>query len=188
MNFNYIFENNNCDTNLLLEHGFQIKKSEYVLKRDFSEDFYIIFRISDKCFDVRAYDSSNNEEYMRFYNKSIKVKVLRYVKEKYNTSPVFPWKEYPTFSTLNESKKNKWYALIMNIPLKLLLPEKKSSVDVINVKLDSAKIKNLVDKVSFFPAYHMNKKYWITILLNSDIPFEKITELIDESYDLVTKK
>src|SRR5574344_2997750 len=155
MNFNYIFENNNYDEILLLNYGFQIKKSEYVLKRDFSEDFYIIFRISDKYFDVRAFDSSNNEEYIPFnikfskgsfvagmrdfcnntvediiskcfYNKSIRVKVLRYVKEKYNTSQGFPWKEYPTFCTLNESKKNKWYGLIMHIPYKLLLPDKES--------------------------------------------------------------
>lgn len=35
------------------------------------------------------------------------------------------------------------------------------------------------------PGYHMNKKHWNTVYLNSDVPGEKIYELIDHSYILV---
>ncbi|KXA14265.1 MULTISPECIES: MmcQ/YjbR family DNA-binding protein [Fusobacterium] len=38
-----------------------------------------------------------------------------------------------------------------------------------NVKHSSEKIKTIIDNVHIFPAYHMNKKHWITISLNSDI-------------------
>ena len=44
-----------------------------------------------------------------------------------------------------------------------------------------------VDNKAVFPAYHMNKKYWITVILSSDVPFEKITALLDESYAEVIK-
>lgn len=38
------------------------------------------------------------------------------------------------------------------------------------------------------PGYHMNKKYWNTVLLNGDISKEKIYFMIDMSYDLVYNK
>lgn len=35
------------------------------------------------------------------------------------------------------------------------------------------------------PAWHMNKKYWVSIILESDISDVKIFELVKESYNLV---
>lgn len=35
------------------------------------------------------------------------------------------------------------------------------------------------------PGYHMNKKHWITVGLNSDVPRETLLELIRNSYELV---
>ncbi|WP_320051754.1 MmcQ/YjbR family DNA-binding protein [uncultured Acetobacteroides sp.] len=37
------------------------------------------------------------------------------------------------------------------------------------------------------PGYHMNKKHWISVYFNSDIPDTKIKELVDKSYNLVVK-
>ncbi len=36
--------------------------------------------------------------------------------------------------------------------------------------------------------YHMNKKHWNTVQTQSDIPDEKIMELINHSYELVARK
>ena len=41
---------------------------------------------------------------------------------------------------------------------------------------------------SIVPGYHMNKKHWITISLNGEIPEEMILDLADGSYNLVTSK
>jgi len=38
------------------------------------------------------------------------------------------------------------------------------------------------------PAYHMNKKHWINVMMNGKIPDSLITRWIDESYGLVVKK
>lgn len=38
------------------------------------------------------------------------------------------------------------------------------------------------------PAYHMNKKHWNTLVIDSDISDESIKIMIDESYDLVVSK
>jgi predicted DNA-binding protein (MmcQ/YjbR family) len=33
--------------------------------------------------------------------------------------------------------------------------------------------------------YHLNKRHWITITLNADVPDERVKELVQDSYDLV---
>lgn len=38
------------------------------------------------------------------------------------------------------------------------------------------------------PAYHMNKRYWNTIILNGTIPEKEMKRMIGESYDLVVSK
>ena len=38
------------------------------------------------------------------------------------------------------------------------------------------------------PGYHMNKKHWITVIIDGSIPDKKIYEWIDESYRLVCGK
>ena len=37
-----------------------------------------------------------------------------------------------------------------------------------------------------YPAYHMNHKTWISVVLDETLPDEKILELIDTSYQLTT--
>ncbi|HCR53868.1 MAG TPA: MmcQ-like protein [Cytophagales bacterium] len=37
------------------------------------------------------------------------------------------------------------------------------------------------------PGYHMNKKHWITVIMDGSIPDREIKAWIDESYNLVTK-
>ena len=33
--------------------------------------------------------------------------------------------------------------------------------------------------------YHLNKRHWITITLGSDVPDERVKELVEDSYELV---
>ena len=41
---------------------------------------------------------------------------------------------------------------------------------------------------SITPGYYMNKKHWITISLDGELPQEMITDLADGSYELVVGK
>ena len=61
----------------------------------------------------------------------------------------------------------------------------KDKAEVINIRLTKEKVSEYIDNTSFFPAYHMNKKYWITILLDSVACTDEILKLVDESYGLV---
>ena len=37
------------------------------------------------------------------------------------------------------------------------------------------------------PGYHMNKKHWNTVEIDSGIPITELRKMIDHSYELVTK-
>lgn len=41
---------------------------------------------------------------------------------------------------------------------------------------------------SVLPAYHLNKKYWNSIILDGTVPDKEIKRMIDESYDLTLAK
>ena len=49
-------------------------------------------------------------------------------------------------------------------------------------------IESLIDYKTCYPAYHMNKKYWMTIVLDNNAQFEIVKSLIDRSYEIVSKK
>lgn len=56
----------------------------------------------------------------------------------------------------------------------------------INLKADpenAIEMRELYNSVQ--PGYHMNKKHWNTVFVNSDLPQELIFQMIDESYNLV---
>ena len=57
-----------------------------------------------------------------------------------------------------------------------------------NLKCDPIHAQELRDVFeAVIPGYHMNKKHWNTIILNSTIPTSEIERMIDHSYTLVVK-
>lgn len=75
----------------------------------------------------------------------------------------------------------------MNI-LKEKIEKGTYEVEIIDVKLNPKKIQALLPKKGFYEAYHMNKKTWITILLDDTLSDEEIMSYVQESYDLTKKK
>ncbi len=55
-------------------------------------------------------------------------------------------------------------------------------VEILNVKLDEKEISTLLSQKGFYKAYHMNKKNWLTILLDDTIEDIKIMKLIEKSH------
>ena len=58
--------------------------------------------------------------------------------------------------------------------------------DFCNIKCNAGQIEDLLDKYEGVqPGYHMNKKHWITILLDDSITEAKTLDFLDMSYDLI---
>lgn len=66
--------------------------------------------------------------------------------------------------------------------------EEEGIVDVINVKCEQDMVGLLTQTYGFLTRYHMNKKYWITILLDGTVSEAKILDFLDMSYDLIDGK
>ena len=113
-------------------------------------------------------------------------RITNLIKEKYDISPEFLWKEYPDFGIFRNHNNQKWFALIMNISKDKVVKKDTGNVDVINLKLDS-EVNDYLKIKGIYPAYHMNKKYWITITLDDTLKDSEIFNLVIKSYDNINK-
>ena len=82
-------------------------------------------------------------------------------------------------------KNGKWYAAILRVEKSKLGLEEEGMVDIINVKCEPDMVGLLTQTYGFLSGYHMNKKYWITILLDGTVSEAKILDFLDMSYDLI---
>ena len=77
----------------------------------------------------------------------------------------------------------KWFALVASIGRDKLGLDGKGYIDVINLKINDPMLQDeLIHENGIFPAYHMNKKHWITVLLDGTIPKKQVENLIDVSF------
>mgnify|MGYP000854975697 FL=1 len=216
MFYNEIFDKNIFNSKLAIAYGFSKIGDYYVLQSDIDvENFNVIVKIGKESFEVNIIELPFNEEYILFnvsdskgkFVSKIRKKVneliedivkscftsldyrkilLDYVKEKYGTIPEEPWEDN-NHATIKTTNSKKWYGIFMSVSYKTLGLDKSGKIDILNVKLNPEVIESLIDKKHFFPAYHMNKKYWITILLDSYTDLNLVKSLIDESFNLVEK-
>ena len=119
-------------------------------------------------------------------SEKISSEVIDYCNNKYGENHVNPFKKHPDILAL-VNEKNKWYALFLDVEYNKLNKNTDitTKVKILNVKYPTDKILEIIDNKNIFPAYHMNKKHWISIVLDKNIKMETIKELIDISYSLV---
>ena len=139
--------------------------------------------IADKCcHDVLfASDQSN--------------RIAALILDKYSIAPDFPWdseanRSSGVFRHPGSGKTSgKWFGLVMHIRRNQLdsnAPDE--PVDVINLKKNEADSARLEAMAGVYPAFHMNHKLWISVLLDDTLPDDAVMELIDDSYRLTDKK
>ncbi len=120
--------------------------------------------------------------------KSQKKDILALVKNEYGTEPDFPFTDDNETAVLRHSHNKKWYGLIMTIPKSRLGIENNEKCHVINLKCDPLMSGSIRMEMGIFPAYHMNKNSWISVILDGTVPMEQIKFLIEISYQLTKSK
>lgn len=157
------------------------------------EDEYVNFRIENQ---VGEFVNSVREEYKNilkdirkhcfeklYFTTEQANRITKKIIEKYHDEPEFAWDKFPDFGIFRNSNNQKWYGLIMNIDKSKIDKDSTGKVEVINVKLNNIEIPNLLIEKGFYPAYHMNKKNWITIILDNTLPDEDIMKYVNISYE-----
>lgn len=114
--------------------------------------------------------------------------VFKLCKEKYGTEPDYPFNDKYNSAVLRHGDTRRWYGIILNVSPKVfgLLGEKK--VDVINLKIDPITKGSFLRENGIYPAYHMSKAHWISVLLDGTVGEEALSFLIDVSFELTDKK
>ena len=136
----------------------------------------ILINIRDNCFSKNYFvlPQSNRITYL--------------IKEKYGNSPEFLWEKYDGTGIFRNPDSNKWYAIIMDIDRLKIQKNRKGFIEVLGLKLTPEHVEKIVQKPNFYNGYHLNKKHWITIILDESVPDKKIMELLEESHNLTQKK
>ena len=114
------------------------------------------------------------------YHKLIK----EYVYKKYGDEEEFLWQKFPKDSIIRRKDNKKRYILFMYVPLNKFGYKEDRETFVLDIRCEENKIVSMVDNKTFFKAYHMNKKHWISVIFNNEIDLKEIYKLIDESYNL----
>ncbi|NCB91806.1 MAG: MmcQ/YjbR family DNA-binding protein [Clostridia bacterium] len=111
-----------------------------------------------------------------------------YINGKYNIKPDYMWADAPNHQVYRNKTNRKWFALVMDIPRCKLGLEGDENIDVLDIKCEKDMVFSLLDTEGYFPAYHMNKANWITVILGGSLSDDIIKSLLDMSYGLVENK
>lgn len=117
----------------------------------------------------------------------MKDEIFAYVASQYGTDPEYLWPEYPEFAVMRHRGSNKWFAMVMVISGDKLGLDGDAPIEILNVKSSPDDIEFFKHVPGFFPAYHMNKKHWLTVALDGTVEKEKVFSFIDASYRLTGK-
>lgn len=114
------------------------------------------------------------------------VKLEKAIFDEYGISPDYPFGEgdYPVF---RHPTNRKWFAIVLtDAPGGYF--GRKESVVALNLKCDPLLADGIRDGKKIFPAYHMNKRHWISVPLDESTDVNEIMALVSVSYRLTEPK
>lgn len=135
----------------------------------------VLSEISEKCFSQAE-----------VYREKTTAAVVKYAKAKYHTPLEFLWQDEN--SVMRRKDNAKWYLAILPVQRNKIGLEGEGRIEIIDLRAPKEEIPSLIDGVNYLPAYHMNKKSWLTIPLDGRVSAEVICAFVDISYELAKKK
>jgi predicted DNA-binding protein (MmcQ/YjbR family) len=106
---------------------------------------------------------------------------LDYCLDSYGTAADYPFDEDFETAVLRHTGSRKWYALVMRISRRKVGIDSDEMVDVVNLKLPLEMFGSFGASDGVYPAYHMNKLRWISMVLNDAVD-DLIQFLVHASY------
>ena len=112
---------------------------------------------------------------------------LDYCLDTFCTSPDYPFDEDFETAVLRHADNRKWFALLMKVSRRKFGFDSDETVDIVNLKLPVEMFGSFGKDDGVYPAYHMNKLHWISVLL-PDATDETIAFLTGVSYEATKSK
>ena len=111
-----------------------------------------------------------------------KQEFLKYCLDTYGTSPDYPFDEDFETAVLRHVDNRKWYAIVMCVSRRKFEFDSDDVIDVVNLKLPTEMFGSFDAADGVYPAYHMNKLHWISVLL-SDASDDMVQFLVNVSFE-----
>ena len=134
----------------------------------------VLYDIRKACFEV--------QEFLCLQTK----RIMTLVQENYKDQLEYLWEKSPDTAVLRHDDNQKWYAVLMKISWEKLDKSREGQVEVVNLKHDQ--VADLLVEKGIYPAFHMNKRYWISLPLDDTLSDEQIVKLFERSWFLTSKK
>ena len=111
-------------------------------------------------------------------------KLNKCILKKYGVAPDYPWSKFDDSAVYRHADSRKWFALVMRVRRDRFGGSGGGFVDVVNLRIGDQILHDmLIHEHGIYPAYHMNKKLWISVLLDGSVEFEKVCGLVDVSFE-----
>ena len=134
----------------------------------------VLYSIRKACFEV--------EEFLCPQTK----RIMAFVQEKFGNQLEYLWEKSPDTAVLRHEDNQKWYAILMRIPWDRLDKGRDGLVEAVNLKHDC--VADLLSQKGIYPAFHMNKRYWISLALDDSLSDNEVLDLLEISWNLTLKK
>ena len=134
----------------------------------------ILYQIRKACFEVQDFICPQTK------------RIMAQIQEKYGNQLEYLWEKSPDTAVLRHEGNQKWYAVWMKISWGKLEKGREGQVEAVNLKHDQ--VADLLSSKGIYPAFHMNKRYWISVVLDDTLSDEEVLKLIEISWNLTSKK
>ena len=115
-----------------------------------------------------------------------KQEFLEYCLNTHGTAPDYPFDEDFETTVLRHVDNRKWYAIVMKVSRRKFGFDSDEVIDVVNLKFPTEMFGSFGVADGIYPAYHMNKLHWISVLL-PDAPEDIIQFLVNVSFEATRK-
>ncbi len=136
-----------------------------------------VSRVTSACFERAVYSP--------YFRSGQTARLIADAEKIWGETPEFLWEGSPDCCILRNRESGKWYAVFMVVPLAKFFPGTEGKTEVVNLRADAAAMS---DGEHVFPAFHMNKKSWISVLTDRGYDYENILALTRASREISAKK
>jgi predicted DNA-binding protein (MmcQ/YjbR family) len=116
-----------------------------------------------------------------------KQSLFEYCLSTYYTSPDYPFEGDFETAVFRHSGSRKWYAIVMRVSRRKFGFDSDEVIDVVNLKLPTEMFGSFGASDGVYPAYHMNKLHWVSVLL-PDSPEDVVQFLVNVSFEATKSK
>ena len=134
----------------------------------------ILYQIRNACFEVQDFICPQTK------------RIMTQVQEKYGNQLEYLWEKSSDTAVLRHEGNQKWYAVLMKISWDKLEKGREGQMEAVNLKHNC--VADLLSQKGIYPAFHMNKRYWISVVLDDTLSDEEVLGLMEKSWNLTTKK